>query len=125
MFEKLNITLQVTNDAEARELRKGWEEIITGKKLARTDAFEHGIEAVMERARPALEIIETAIRQNPTMSQAGRLVRFHAGVYSGQGITAVALYYSRYFLPSVLTRKMRRPVSHLDKQNTRAAPRWL
>lgn len=37
----------------------------------------------MERARPALEIIETAIRQNPTTGQAGRLVRFLAGLYNG------------------------------------------
>jgi hypothetical protein len=38
----------------------------------------------MERARPALEIIETAIRENPTTGQAGRLVRFLAGLYNGQ-----------------------------------------
>jgi hypothetical protein len=84
MTEKLSITLQVTNHAEARELREAWEEIITRKKLARTEALEHGIDAVMERARPALEIIETAIRQNPTTGQARRLVCFLAGVYNGQ-----------------------------------------
>ncbi len=81
--KKITVTLEVTNDAEARELNEAWEEIILRKKLARTEALEHGVEAIMERARPALEIIETAIRQNPTTGQAGRLVRFLAGVYNG------------------------------------------
>ena len=81
--KKIAVTLQVTNEVEARELREAWEEIVTRKKLARTEALEHGIEAVMERARTALKIIETAIREHPTTGQAGRLVRFLAGVYNG------------------------------------------
>jgi len=63
--------------------REAWEEIIAGKKLARTEALEHGVEAVMERARTALQTIETAIREHPTTGQAGRLVRFLAALYNG------------------------------------------
>src|SRR5579859_6314597 len=80
---KITLTLEVTSDAEARELNDAWEEIVTGKKLARIEALEHGVESIMERARVALQIIETAIRQNPTTGQAGRLVRFLAGLYNG------------------------------------------
>lgn len=81
--KKISVTFEVYNDAEARELNDAWEEIVTGKKLARTEALEHGTESIMERARVALQIIETAIRKNPTTGQAGRLVRFLAGVYNG------------------------------------------
>ena len=81
--KKIAVTLQVHNEVEARELHAAWEEIVSGKKLARTEALEHGVEAVMERARTALQIIETAIREHPTTGQAGRLVRFLAGVYNG------------------------------------------
>ena len=77
--KKISVTLQVTNEVEARELNEAWQEIVTGKKLARAEALEHGVEAVMERARPALETIETALREHPTTGQAGRLVRFLAG----------------------------------------------
>jgi hypothetical protein len=81
--KKISVTLEVFNDAQARELNDAWEEIVTGKKLARTEALAHGTESIMERAREALQIIETAIRKNPTTGQAGRLVRFLAGVYNG------------------------------------------
>jgi len=81
--KKTAVTLQVTNEAEARELREAWQEIVAGKKLARTEALEHAVEAVMERAQAALEIIETAIREHPTTGQAGRLVRLLAGLYNG------------------------------------------
>jgi len=37
----------------------------------------------MDRAQEALQIIETAIGNNPTSGQAGRLVRFLAGLYNG------------------------------------------
>jgi len=82
-MKKIAVTLEVANDVQARELSEAWQEIVSGQKLARAEALEHGIEAVMERARPALEIIETAIRQNPTTGQAGRLVRFLAAIYNG------------------------------------------
>lgn len=81
--KKISVTLQVHNDVEARELNEAWQEIVTGKKLARTEALEHGTEAVMERARTALQTIETAIREHPTTGQAGRLVRFLAAIYNG------------------------------------------
>ncbi|MGH8227249.1 MAG: DUF7673 family protein [Steroidobacteraceae bacterium] len=81
--KKIEVTLQVANEVQVRELDKAWEEIVTGKKLARTEALEHGVETVMEGARGALETIETAIREHPTTGQAGRLVRFLAGVYNG------------------------------------------
>jgi hypothetical protein len=84
MPKKIAITLEVANDAQAMELNEAWAEIVSGQKLERAEALEHGTEAVMERARPALEIIETAIREHPTTGQAGRLVRFLAGLYNGQ-----------------------------------------
>jgi hypothetical protein len=84
MPKKITVTLQVANHVQAQELNEAWQEIVTGKKLARTEALEHGVEAVMERARPALETLETAIREHPTTGQAGRLVRFLAGVYNGE-----------------------------------------
>lgn len=82
--EKITLTLQVANETEARELREAWTEIVSGAKLSRAEALEHATEAVMERARLALEIIEAAIRDNPASGQAGRLVRFLAGVYNGE-----------------------------------------
>jgi hypothetical protein len=83
-MKKIAITLEVANDAQAMELNDAWQEIVSGQKLDRAAALEHGTEAVMERARPALEIIETAIREHPTTGQAGRLIRFLAGLYNGQ-----------------------------------------
>ena len=84
MTNKIAITHEVANQAQARELNEAWAEIVSGEKLARAEALEHGKEAIMERARGALEIIETAIRQNPTTGQARRLVRFLAGLYNGE-----------------------------------------
>jgi len=81
--KKISVTLQVTNEVEARELNEAWQEIVSGKKLARTEALEHGTEAVMKRAREALKLIERAIRQHPTTGQAGRLVRFLAAINNG------------------------------------------
>ncbi|MGH8217215.1 MAG: DUF7673 family protein [Steroidobacteraceae bacterium] len=80
---RIELTLTVSNDAQARELDAAWREIITGKALPRTEALAHGTEAIMERAREALETIERSIREHPTTGQAGRLVRFLAGVYNG------------------------------------------
>jgi hypothetical protein len=81
--KKMVVTLEVTNQAEARELREAWGEIVTGEKLAHTEALERNTEAVMERAREALKIIESAILEHPTTGQAGRLVRFLAAIYNG------------------------------------------
>src|SRR6185437_3048648 len=81
--KKIAITLEVANEAQARELDAAWKEIVTGRTLARTEALEHGTEDVMERARPAIQAIEATIRQHPTTGQAGRLVRFLAAIYNG------------------------------------------
>jgi hypothetical protein len=82
---KIEITLQVHTEPQAQELRQAWEEIVTGKKLARTEALEDGVDAIMERARVALSTIEIerASREHPTTGQAGRLVRFLAAIYNG------------------------------------------
>jgi hypothetical protein len=79
--KKIAVTLEVTTDVEARELKDAWQEIVTGRKLARTEALEHGTDAVMERARTALQFIETAIRQ--AGGQARPLVQFLVALYNG------------------------------------------
>ena len=83
MPKKIAVTLEVANDAQARELNEAWQEIVSGQKLPRTEALHESTEAIVERARVALQIIEAAIRQNPTTGQTGRLVRFLAGLYNG------------------------------------------
>jgi hypothetical protein len=83
MPQKIEVTLQVGNQVQADELRDAWHEIVSGQKLTHAEALEHGVEAIMEGARPALEILETAIRENPTTGQAGRLARFLAAIYNG------------------------------------------
>lgn len=80
--QKIELTFTVSTDQQARELDAAWREIIAGKQ-PRTDVVERDQAAITARALIALEIIETAIRQNPTTGQAGRLVRFLAGVYNG------------------------------------------
>ena len=82
MSDKIELTLQVANEVQAQELRQAWQEIVTGK-LERSQAMDHDQEGIMERARIALQTIEKAIREHPTSGQAGRLVRFLAGVYCG------------------------------------------
>jgi hypothetical protein len=81
MSKKIAVTFEVTNDAEARELQDAWQDIVMGRKLARAEALEHGTEAVMERARVALQVIETAIHQ--AGGQARALVHFLAALYNG------------------------------------------
>ena len=82
MSDKIELTLQVANEIQAQELRQAWQEIVTGK-FERAQAMDHDQEGIMERARMALRAIEKAIREHPTSGQAGRLVRFLAGVYCG------------------------------------------
>jgi hypothetical protein len=79
--KKIVVTLEVNNDAEAQELQGAWQEIVTGRKLAHSEELEYRVEAVMERARTALQIIETAIRQGG--GQARPLVQFLAALYNG------------------------------------------
>ncbi|MGO9682172.1 MAG: hypothetical protein ACLPTZ_06180 [Beijerinckiaceae bacterium] len=76
--------MTVRDEAQARELDTAWREIISGERLARTEALEHDIQSIMDRAQEALLTIETAIRENPTSGQAGRLIRFIAGLYNGR-----------------------------------------
>jgi hypothetical protein len=80
---QISVKMTVHGEAQARELDIAWREIISGERLARTEALEHDIQSIMDRAQEALLIIETAIGNNPTSGQAGRLVRFLAGLYNG------------------------------------------
>jgi hypothetical protein len=80
---QISVKMTVRDEAQARELDMAWREIISGERLARTEALEHDIQSIMDRAQEALLIIETAIGNNPTSGQAGRLVRFLAGLYNG------------------------------------------
>jgi hypothetical protein len=75
--------MTVRDQAQARELDMAWREIISGERLARTEVLENDIQSIMDRAQEALQIIEAAIGNNPTSGQAGRLVRFLAGLYNG------------------------------------------
>ena len=80
---QISLKMTVRNQAQARELDMAWREVISGERLARTEALENDTQSIMDRAQEALLIIETAIGNNPTSGQAGRLVRFLAGVYNG------------------------------------------
>jgi hypothetical protein len=75
--------MTVRNQAQARELDMAWREITSGQRLARTEVIEHDIQSIMDRAQEALRTIESTIGNNPTTGQAGRLVRFIAGLYNG------------------------------------------
>ena len=133
MPEKIEVTLQVTNEIEAQELRSAWLEIVTGQKLAHAQAIDHGTEAIMERARTALQRIETAIGHNPTSGQAVRLVRFLAGVYNGSDypfdltdlraldteLASACLDYLNY------DRLCKREVHHHLSGGDRALHRWI
>jgi proline dehydrogenase len=77
------VTFTVSTEAEARELEAAWHQIVAGKQFPHMEVLEENVNAIMERARTALTTIETAIREHPTTGQAGRLVRFLAGVYNG------------------------------------------
>jgi hypothetical protein len=80
---QISLKMTVRNQEQARELDMAWREIISGERLARTEVLENDTQLIMDRAQEALQIIETAIGNNPTSGQAGRLVRFLAGVYNG------------------------------------------
>ncbi len=80
---QISLKMTVRNHAQARELYMAWREIISGERLARTEVLENDTQSIMDRAQEALRIIETAIGNNPTSGQAGRLVRFLAGLYNG------------------------------------------
>jgi hypothetical protein len=80
---QISLKMTVRDQAQARELDMAWREIISGERLVRTEVLEHDIQSIMDRAQEALLVIETAIGNNPTSGQAGRLVRFLAGLYNG------------------------------------------
>jgi hypothetical protein len=75
--------MTVRDQVQARELDMAWREIISGERLARTEALEHDIQSIMDRAQEVLLTVETAIDKNPTSGQAGCLIRFIAGLYNG------------------------------------------
>lgn len=65
------------------EFEKMMSELLAGNRL-RMDALEHDVAAITQRAATALASIVNAIEAHPTTGQAGRLVRFLAGLYNGQ-----------------------------------------
>lgn len=69
--------------SQLNEFEQAVREIVAGKR-PRMDALETEVAATTARAMAALQIIVAAIRAHPTTGQAGRLVRFLAGVYNGQ-----------------------------------------
>jgi hypothetical protein len=79
---QISVKMTVRDEAQARELDMAWREIISGERLARTEVLEHDIQSIMDRAQEALQTIETAIGESPTSGQAGRLIRFLAGLYN-------------------------------------------
>jgi len=81
--QQIKLTFTARNPIQAREIEAAWREIVAGRKLDRTEALEHDLEQIQERARPALRIIETAIREHPGTGQARRLVQFLAAIYNG------------------------------------------
>ena len=81
----ITLTLEVDNQHKADELRAAWQEIVSGQKLVHAEALDHSNEAIMERARVALPIIENAIRRSG--GQSVSLVRFLAALYNGYEYT--------------------------------------
>jgi hypothetical protein len=81
----ITLTLEVDNQHKADELRAAWQEIVSGQKLVHAEALHHSNEAIMERARVALPIIENAIRRGG--GQSVSLVRFLAALYNGHEYT--------------------------------------
>lgn len=81
--KKFNVTLSVASEAQLAELDAAWREIVTGKRLPRTEALEQDTEAIMERARDGLAMMVKFIEQNAAASTSARLVKFIAGMYNG------------------------------------------
>jgi len=72
----------VADEAQAAELSAAWEEIVSGKRTRISTAAED-LNEIMERPMAGLQRIVRAIKENSGTGQAGRLVRFLAGVYNG------------------------------------------
>ena len=54
------VTFAVSSEVEAKELDAAWHEFIERRQFPRTEALEQSTEAIMERARLALERTEAA-----------------------------------------------------------------
>jgi hypothetical protein len=80
--KRIQVQFDVSSEDQARELSAAWQEIVAGKRT-RIDTAAEDVNEIMERARVALQVIVRAIEGNPGTGQAGRLVRFLAGVYNG------------------------------------------
>jgi len=76
------LQFEVADDAQAAELNAAWKEIVSGKRARLSTAAEETHD-IMERARPALQTLVSAIEQNAGSGQTRRLVRFLAGLYNG------------------------------------------
>ncbi len=48
------VTFTVWTEAEARELDAAWHEIVAGKRFPHMEVLEENVDAIMERARLAL-----------------------------------------------------------------------
>jgi hypothetical protein len=80
--KRIKLHFDVADESQVAELSAAWQEIVSGKRTRLATAAEDTNE-IMERARTGLQIIVKAIEGNPGTGQAGRLVRFLAGVYNG------------------------------------------
>lgn len=65
------------------EFQRLMAELLAGKR-PRMEALERDLAAIEGRATRALATIVKSIEAHPTTGQAGRLVRFLAGLYNGQ-----------------------------------------
>ena len=65
------------------EFERAIVEIVAGER-PRMNALDRDLAQIKTRAMTALQEIEKAINDHPTIGQAKRLVRFLAGVYNGQ-----------------------------------------
>jgi len=79
----IQMTLEVTNRAQADAVSAAWREIISNQADPRLTQPAEDLDEVRERGRIALQTIQEAIEQNPTTGQVRRLIRFLAGVYNG------------------------------------------
>jgi hypothetical protein len=80
--KRFQLHFDVATKTRAQELSAAWQEIVSGKRTRLNTAAED-VDEIMERARTGLLRIVKAIEENPGTGQAGRLVRFLAGVYNG------------------------------------------
>jgi hypothetical protein len=104
---------------ELNDVRRNdaWQEIVSGSKL------DHAIEAVMERARPALEILERAMSQNLTTGKARRLEGFFARSTTARTIRLISPNFGRT-LDARLTNTLAATNSALSCSENNHLSRW-